>query len=637
MGLATASMHYMGMLAMRLEATAQYDLTLVVLSVVIALSASLAALWLAFHLKTETTLAGSGRKIGSAIMIGNAIAGMHYTAMAAVSFKLPNQLGKQPSHVHVIDNSMLAVGIGIATLVILALVLLTSFNRRISTETARAEAFCQNEESCRVLVQYSSDIITILEADGTIRYTSLSVEQIRGYKPEELVGKNVFDKLHPEDVPKCRAALAHVIQKPGFVVTIECRFQHANGSWIHLESVCNNLLNDTNIKGVVVNSRDITERKRAEERLRLFESVVVNANDAVLITEAEPIDNLGPRIVYVNEAFTHMTGYSLEEVLGKTPRILQGPKTDRATLDKIRTALQAWQPVRVELIDYCKDGSEFWVELNIAPVADETGWYTHWISVQRDITERKRVEEEILRALEKEKELGELKSRFVSMTSHEFRTPLTTILSSVELLEYYGYKFTEQEKLDTFNQIRTAIKRMTQLLDDFLAINRVEAGKLEFKPAPLDLEKFCRELIEELQLNAGTKHLHIFSLVSQCQCTNACMDEKLLRHIFSNLLSNAVKYSPEGGTIHFEVDCQNEQVIFQVKDEGIGIPSEDQQQLFDLFHRAKNVGNIPGTGLGVSIVKRLVDLHKGTITVASKVRVGTTFTVTLPSNRGMNK
>jgi PAS domain S-box-containing protein len=484
-------------------------------------------------------------------------------------------------------------------------------------------------------LQYSLDIITILETDGTIRYTSLSVKQIQGYKPEELVGKNIFDKLHPEDVPKCRAALAQVIRKPGVVVTIECRFRHANGAWIHLESVCKNLMNDANLNGVVVNSRDITERKRAEEQLRLFESVVVNANDAVLITEAEPIDNLGPRIVYVNEAFTHMTGYTLEEVLGKTPRILQGPKTDRATLDKIRTALQAWQPVRVELIDYCKDGSEFWVELNIAPVADETGWYTHWISVQRDITERKRVEEEILRALEKEKELGELKSRFVSMTSHEFRTPLTTILSSVELLEYYGHKFTEQEKLDTFNQIRTAIKRMTQLLDDFLAINRVEAGKLEFKPAPLDLEKFCRELIEELQLNAGTKH--IFSLVSQCQCTNACMDEKLLRHIFSNLLSNAVKYSPEGGTIHFEVNYQNEQVIFQVKDEGIGIPSEDQQQLFDLFHRARNVGNIPGTGLGLSIVKRLVDLHKGTITVASKVGFGTTFTVTLPSNRGINK
>jgi PAS domain S-box-containing protein len=381
---------------------------------------------------------------------------------------------------------------------------------------------------------------------------------------------------------------------------------------------------------------EIVERQRAEERLRLFESVVVNANDAVLITEAEPIENIGPRILYVNKAFTRTTGYSLEDVLGKTPRILQGARTQSAALDKIRAALKAWQPVRVELLNYRKDGSQFWVELNIAPVADETGWYTHWISVQREISERKRAEEEILKALEKEKELRELKSRFISMISHEFRTPLATILSSAELLEYYGHKSTETEKRDLFQKIRTAIPRMTQLLNDVLATNKAEAGKLEFKPHPLELEKFCRDLVKELQFNTGAKHQ--ISLVSQGQGINACMDEKLLRHIFTNLLSNAIKYSPRGGIIYFEVACQKEIAIFQVKDEGIGIPPEDQTRLFEPFHRAKNVGNIPGTGLGLSIVKRLVELHEGRIMVASQVGFGTTFTVTLPWNhRGINR
>jgi diguanylate cyclase (GGDEF)-like protein/PAS domain S-box-containing protein len=134
---------------------------------------------------------------------------------------------------------------------------------------------------------------------------------------------------------------------------------------------------------------------KAAERLRLLESVVVNANDAVLITEAEPITEPGPQILYVNQAFSRMTGYCPEEVIGKTPRILQGPKTDRSQLDKIRLALTRWQPVRGELINYRKDGSEHWVEINIVPVMDETGWYTHWISLQRDITERKQVEEEL--------------------------------------------------------------------------------------------------------------------------------------------------------------------------------------------------------------------------------------------------
>jgi PAS domain S-box-containing protein len=381
---------------------------------------------------------------------------------------------------------------------------------------------------------------------------------------------------------------------------------------------------------------EIVERQRAEERLRLFESVVVNANDAVLITEAEPIENIGPRILYVNKAFTRTTGYSLEDVLGKTPRILQGARTQRAALDKIRAALKAWQPVRVELLNYRKDGSQFWVELNIAPVADETGWYTHWISVQHEISERKRAEEEILKALEKEKELRELKSRFISMISHEFRTPLATILSSAELLEYYGHKSTETEKRDLFQKIRTAIPRMTQLLNDVLATNKAEAGKLEFKPHPLELEKFCRDLVKELQFNTGAKHQ--ISLVSQCQGINACMDEKLLRHIFTNLLSNAIKYSSQGGIIYFEVACQKQMAIFQVKDEGIGIPPEDQTRLFEPFHRAKNVGNIPGTGLGLSIVKRLVELHEGRIMVASQVGFGTTFTVALPWNhRGINR
>lgn len=368
--------------------------------------------------------------------------------------------------------------------------------------------------------------------------------------------------------------------------------------------------------------------QKSEERLRLLESVAVNANDAILITDAEPISHPGPQIVYVNQAFTDMTGYSLEEVLGKTPRLLQGAKTDCATLDKIRAALKAWQPIRVELINYCKDGSEFWVELSITPVTDQKGWYTHWISVQRDITERKQIEEEIFKALEKEKELSELKSRFVSMVSHEFRTPLTTILSSAELLEYYGHKSSEKEKLGCFHQIRTATLRMTQLLNDVLAINKAEAGKLEFNPNYLDLEKFCRDLVEDMQFNSKKKHIISFS--SQGQCTDTCMDEKLLLHIFTNLLSNAIKYSPQSDPIYFEVDCRNEDAIFQVKDKGIGIPIGKQQRLFEPFHRGENVGNIPGTGLGLSIVKRLVELHKGNVTVASQVGVGTTFIVRLP-------
>ncbi len=236
--------------------------------------------------------------------------------------------------------------------------------------------------------------------------------------------------------------------------------------------------------------------------------------------------------------------------------------------------------------------------------------------------------DQVRRALEKEKELGELKSRFVSMTSHEFRTPLGGILSSAEMLEEYGGQFTEERKLVYLRRIQASAHHMVDLLNDILVIGRADAGKLEFHPAPLDLLKLCQELVEELRLTAGTQHRLTFA--SQVESAQVAMDENLLRQILTNLLSNAIKYSPQGGEVQFTLTCQAEQAIFQVRDHGIGIPPEDQSRLFETFHRAGNVRNIPGTGLGMAIVKRSVDAQGGTIRVESQVGVGTTVTVTLP-------
>lgn len=246
-----------------------------------------------------------------------------------------------------------------------------------------------------------------------------------------------------------------------------------------------------------------------------------------------------------------------------------------------------------------------------------------------DSNESKRVAAEISKALAREKELSELKSGFVSMASHEFRTPLATILSSTELLEHYSHKWTEAKKLSHLQRIQVAVKRMTELLNDVLLIGKAEAGKLEFEPTPLNLVQFCRALVEEVQVTTTT---HTIAFHTQGECTNTCMDEKLLRHILVNLLSNAIKYSPQADIVHFDLVCDQEVATFQVRDQGIGIPEIDQAKLFDSFHRASNVGTISGTGLGLAIVKKSVDLHNGKLTVASEVEVGTTFTVTLPLN-----
>jgi signal transduction histidine kinase len=230
--------------------------------------------------------------------------------------------------------------------------------------------------------------------------------------------------------------------------------------------------------------------------------------------------------------------------------------------------------------------------------------------------------------LVKANELNQLKSEFVSMISHDFRDPLNTILLSSGLLQDNHQKLTKAKKLTHFHLIRLAIKDMARLLDEVSLIGKVDLGKLQCQPTPLDLEAFCHQLIEELQLSIGEKHQLVFTSLGELG--EAVWDERLLRHILGNLLANAIKYSPEGSTVWFELIGQEKTVIFRIQDQGIGIPLEDHKRLFQPFNRARNVGPIPGNGLGLAIAKRCTEAHGGQISVYSEVGVGTTFTVTLP-------
>lgn len=235
--------------------------------------------------------------------------------------------------------------------------------------------------------------------------------------------------------------------------------------------------------------------------------------------------------------------------------------------------------------------------------------------------------------LAKEKELTNLKSSFISMASHEFRTPLAIIGSSAELLQHYGEKLNETKKLKHFGQIQSSIQHMTELLEDVLMINKVEAEKVEFNPVTVDLIKFCGDLVEKIQQSAPEYQvlmaIHGIDDSPQPQSLTAEIDPKLLRQILTNLLTNAMKYSSEGSKIYFDLTYDADCFRFRITDEGIGIPPEDIKKIFTPFHRANNVGNISGTGLGLAIVQKCVQLHQGTIDITSEVGVGTTFTVTI--------
>jgi signal transduction histidine kinase len=256
------------------------------------------------------------------------------------------------------------------------------------------------------------------------------------------------------------------------------------------------------------------------------------------------------------------------------------------------------------------------------------GWWLHRRSVKLHLAVQRRGELE--RALEKEQELNKLKSRFVSIVSHEFRTPLGIIGSSAEILEHYEGKLTPEQRAEHLHAITENVKRTARMMEDDLALSRMDSGGITFNPAPIEVRAFCERLCDEM-LSATARRNPIELQVAENVDGPLMLDETLLRHMLANLLSNAVKYSEEGEPVHLRVKRTGIDIRFEVEDHGIGIPESDRDRLFEAFHRAENVGHVHGTGLGLVIAKRCCDLHGGRISFQTTEGQGTIFTITLPA------
>jgi len=253
-----------------------------------------------------------------------------------------------------------------------------------------------------------------------------------------------------------------------------------------------------------------------------------------------------------------------------------------------------------------------------------------WLVTIHDISSFVQHDIEIHKALQKEKELNILKSIVVNTVSHEYRTPLTNILLGVQLLKKYHGKLDSKRQMRCFEHIEQSSKHLAQLVDNMLLINQAESDKLELQRTSLNLVLFTEQLVEDLKLIRGNHHTIKFTY--KCNCNEAYLDSTLLQQILSNLLCNAMKYSPDGGEINLNLLCDNNAALFKIKDQGIGIPEQDRQKLFESFQRGSNTGKIRGSGLGLVIVKRCVELHGGEIWFDSVVGNGTTFYVKLPFN-----
>ncbi|MEM6501477.1 MAG: ATP-binding protein [Cyanobacteria bacterium P01_C01_bin.89] len=377
-----------------------------------------------------------------------------------------------------------------------------------------------------------------------------------------------------------------------------------------------------------------TYRQLSEAESRA-QSLVENALDGIFRSSPKG------QYLSVNPAMARIHGYgSPEELMAKVQDIGTQVYTDPQRRSRfLELIAQQDQVVAFESQVRRADGSTAWVEENTRAVRNRLGEIIAFEGTMTDISLRKQAESEALRALETERELNHLKSQFLSTASHEFRTPLTTILASTEALEHYGDRWAPDKRQRTFNRIQSAVSYMTGLLDEVLTLERDSSGPLELSLTPVHLPHFCQDLVDELQLTVQSGQRLELRCRAQDFDTSTCvaLDISLLRHILVNLLSNAIKYSPEGTPVKFEVVYGDREAIFRVQDSGIGIPPEDCDRLFESFHRASNVGTLPGTGLGLTIVKRSVTLHRGTIEVDSQVGEGTKFTVTLPTELGLGK
>ena len=367
------------------------------------------------------------------------------------------------------------------------------------------------------------------------------------------------------------------------------------------------------------------ERKRAQIALAESEarfSVAFQASP-VFISILSMSDG---RYVLANDAFLNWLGCSREEVLGR-PSAEFGlwenlaerdlALNDMRTVGSIRQREVRWLNRRGEPLTILLSAES--ITLNHTP---------HILSFGQDITQRKRAEEELLKTLEREKELSQLKSNFVSLVSHEFRTPLGIIQSSAELLRDFHEKMPPGDRADQLESITRNTRRMAGMMEAILVLSRLDADKLDFQPVTLDLNLFCRRVVDEVL--SATNRRCLIELSLKSVPSEAEADEQLLGHIFTNLLSNAVKYSEPGATVRFTVEREGPDAVCVVGDQGIGISEDDQQQLFKAFRRGGNVGSRPGTGLGLLLVKRCAELHGGTVQVNSKLGEGTTVIVKLP-------
>jgi PAS domain S-box-containing protein len=392
-------------------------------------------------------------------------------------------------------------------------------------------------------------------------------------------------------------------------------------------------------------TREVQDRQIAEESLlrneMKFRNIVSNSPDGIILTDESGV------LIEWNPATVEIAGIKKEDALGSYIWELMGqlsPEKKRSVAFNIaikrfyarllKGKLPSEQDMVTEQELLHQSGTIKVIQFKTFVIPSEKGYKI--AGIMRDITRQKEAEKSVIAALEKEMELNQLRSRFVSTVSHEFRTPLASIYSNTQLLQKYQEKWDIDKKNNSFRRIYESVKLMSGMLEDVSLLGKGQSGRQKFNPGPEDIVMFCNKIMEEV--TSSFNHSTSIVFESSCTDTSVLIDTMLLRHILVNLLSNAIKYSPGKDRVYFSVARDSKTgTRFTVRDEGIGIPPDDLKNIFEPFHRGTNIENIKGTGLGMSIVKQCVDIHNGRITIESQIGLGTRVVVSIPGGDTRNQ
>lgn len=492
---------------------------------------------------------------------------------------------------------------------------------------ATNEEIRESNERYDIVAKATSDTIWDWKIQEDDFIWNKGIQGVFGYKKEE-VGKTSkwwFDRIHPEDSIKMSIKLYSFIEQKTEKWQDEYRFRCADGSYKYVFDrgflVKDEEGNAIRMIGAI---QDITKQKEEEQRLKLLETVVTQTKDAVIITESEKSNKTIPKIVFVNPAFTEMTGYKAQEVIGKSPTVFMGRKSVKNDIPKLAKALRSREEFKFETLNHKKNGEEYWVNFSMIPITNQEGEHSHWISIQRDITEEKKQErekEQLIRELtQNNKDL----KQFSYITSHNLRAPLSNLTGLLTLMNEYPVENPELREI--IHGFSTSTNLLNETINDLVKVVIIKDNP------SIDKEEV---LIKDVFENVFNQLSYLISLhkpilkIELEKVSILNINKAYLESILLNLFTNAIKYRSPKRTLRIFVSSKevSNNIVLTFKDNGIGIDMErNRDKIFGLYQRFHNYSD--SKGLGLYLVKSQVESMGGTISVESEVDKGTTFTIT---------